>query len=168
MRMKKQVSIIALLAIATFLLSGIATSTTSAQVAEAPKKGGTFITCLPGDPMTMNPGITTSLYSHTSSDAAFNSLLETNMDLSLAPGLAEKWQASSDAMTFTFNLVKNATWHDGKKLTSADVKFTFEQILSPFHPQGMPNFGGIKSIETPDDFTVRFTMSKPSPGFFSW
>ncbi len=77
--------------------------------------------------------------------------------------VAERWEMSTDGLTYTFYLVKNATWHDEKKFTSADVKFTFEQVLLPFHPYGQVYFGVIQSIETPDDYTVRIKLTKPHP-----
>jgi peptide/nickel transport system substrate-binding protein len=137
----------------------------SAQV-QGPRKGGTFIVCAhAADPVTLNPGLTSSVTSHVACVPAFDSLLETNMDLSVRPGLAERWEMSTDGLTYTFYLVKNATWHDEKKFTSADVKFTFEQVLLPFHPYGQVYFGVIQSIETPDDYTVRIKLTKPRPSF---
>src|SRR5205823_13604439 len=57
-------------------------------------------------------------------DVAFN-------DLSLRPELAESWQVSPDAETFTFNLKKGVRFAElapvnGRELTSADVKFSYE------------------------------------------
>jgi len=157
--------VISLSLIAVSLASPETILIASAQAVGGPRKGGILISGLPADPATLNPGMTTSIYSHTCADGVFNSLLETQLDLSVRPGLAEKWEVSSDGLTYTFYLVKNATWHDGKRFTSADVKFTFEQILIPFHPQGKVSFGVIQSIETPDDFTVRFKLGKLWPAF---
>lgn len=136
----------------------------SAQQIQGPRKGGTLIEALTLNPSTFNPGITIGNTNHHMAAAVFNSLLETRtIDLKLEPGLAERWDASPDAKTFTFYLVKNATWHDGYKFTSADVKFTFEQILVKYHPDGKANFGAIQSIDTPDNYTVRFNLSQPGP-----
>jgi peptide/nickel transport system substrate-binding protein len=138
----------------------------SAQQIQGPRKGGTLVVVLPLIPSTLNPGITIGNTNHFIAAPVFNSLLETRtMDLKLSPGLAERWDASPDAKTFTFYLVKNATWHDGRKFTSADVKFTFEEIIVKYHPDGKPNFGAIQSIDTPDNYTVRFNLNRPGPSF---
>ncbi|MGB9777971.1 MAG: ABC transporter substrate-binding protein, partial [Candidatus Bathyarchaeales archaeon] len=90
------------------------------------------------------------------------------------PCLAESWQITSTAenMTIKFNLVKNATWHDGHPFTSADVKFTYENIsrmYNSFVDSMMKNY--VSSIETPDNYTVIFNFNTPwapalYPGYF--
>ena len=124
----------------------------SAQTVQGPRRGGTLIHQMPWEPISINPGLVTAMGPQACAAPAFNSLLETRtMELAATPGLAERWEISSDKKTYTFYLVKNASWHDGKKFTSADVKFTFEEILLKYHPQGKLNFGVIESIEAPDD-----------------
>ena len=83
---------------------------------------------------------------------------------SILPDLAESWEASNDGLSFTFNLVQNAAFHDGKPLTSEDVKATFERIKDP--PEGVVSprrdqFAPVGSIETPDDHTVVFNLDRP-------
>ncbi len=45
--------------------------------------------------------------------------------------LAERWQVSSDGLTYDFILRKGVRWHDGKPLRVADVIFTFDRVLDP-------------------------------------
>jgi ABC-type transport system substrate-binding protein len=47
------------------------------------------------------------------------------------PNLAESFEASPDARTWTFHLPENATWSDGTPLTSADVVFSYQRKLDP-------------------------------------
>ena len=52
-------------------------------------------------------------------------------DAILGPELAERWEVSPDAKTYTFHLRKGVKWHDlppvnGRELTSADVKTSFD------------------------------------------
>jgi peptide/nickel transport system substrate-binding protein len=84
------------------------------------------------------------------------------------PELAESWEISSDGLTYTFHLVRNATWHDGVKFTSADVKFSFEEIIYKYHPSGKVFLKQLDHIETPDDYTVVFKMKTPYPAFNSY
>jgi peptide/nickel transport system substrate-binding protein len=83
------------------------------------------------------------------------------------PDLAESWQVSPDATTYTFKLVENATWHqEFGKVTARDVKYSYERVLDP--KTGSPyraELGNIASIETPTDFTVIIHLKKPDSNF---
>ena len=74
--------------------------------------------------------------------------------------LAESWSISDDGLTYVFNLRKGVTWHDGKPFTSADVVFTFEEMLS-FHPASSGLLARMKSIRALDDYTVEITLTEP-------
>src|SRR5260370_1851341 len=45
--------------------------------------------------------------------------------------LAEGWSASADRLTYTFKLRQNVLFHDGSRLTSADVKASYDRIIHP-------------------------------------
>src|SRR4029077_6556917 len=49
--------------------------------------------------------------------------------------LAESWSVSADRRTYTFKLRPNILFHDGSRLTPADVKASYAQIIPP--PQGV-------------------------------
>ncbi len=62
--------------------------------------------------------------------AVFESLLISNADMTeLQPALAKKYTISQDEMTYTFELKRNVTWHDGEKLDVADVLFSIKTAL---------------------------------------
>ena len=78
--------------------------------------------------------------------------------------LAESWSASADHLTWTFKLRPNVLFHDGTKLTSADVKASYERIIHP--PPGVVSarkvdYAAISSIDTPDPLTVVFHLQWP-------
>jgi peptide/nickel transport system substrate-binding protein len=78
--------------------------------------------------------------------------------------LAESWSVSPDRLTYTFRLRPNVLFHDGSKLTSADVKASYERIAHP--PPGVVSarkvdFAAISSIDTPDPRTVVFRLQWP-------
>ena len=81
------------------------------------------------------------------------------------PDLAKSWTLDDD-LTVTFDLVENAKYHDGQAFTSADIKATFERIGDPPSDLVSPrekNYDAVVSIDTPDDHTVRFNLSRPAP-----
>ena len=78
--------------------------------------------------------------------------------------LAESWTVSPDRRTYTFKLRPNVLFHDGSKLTSADVKASYERIIHP--PQDVrsvrqADYAAITSIDTPDPLTVVFHLQWP-------
>ncbi len=69
-----------------------------------------------------------------------------------------------------FTLRRGVRFHDGRELDSGDVRFTYETIVDPrnLSPR-VPDFEPVKSVETPDRFTVQVTYKRLfQPGFESW
>ncbi len=82
------------------------------------------------------------------------------------PDLATSWVASPDGKTYTFNLRKNVKWHDGKPFTSADVRWTVEDILKAGNKSvAYKMISDIDSVETPDDYTITFKLKGPNSVF---
>jgi ABC-type dipeptide transport system, periplasmic component len=78
--------------------------------------------------------------------------------------LAESWNVSGDAKTWTFHLAKNATWNDGVPFTCADVKFTNDYMKKNNLTMGYV-LKDVQSIDCPDDHTAVFHL-KTSYSFF--
>jgi oligopeptide transport system substrate-binding protein len=47
------------------------------------------------------------------------------------PGIAERWTASPDGLTWTFTLRPNLHWSDGTALTASDFVFGFRRLMDP-------------------------------------
>jgi len=58
----------------------------------------------------------------------YDTLTEYDINLKAVPSLAESETASSDGRSFTYKLRSGAKWHDGKPVTSADVKYTYDTL----------------------------------------
>jgi peptide/nickel transport system substrate-binding protein len=83
-----------------------------------------------------------------------------------ARGVAEKWEYSADGLTWTFTLRKGVKFHDGKDMTSKDVKFTFDRLRdAKVGAATVALYTNIISIEAPDDYTVVFKLTNPNPDF---
>jgi peptide/nickel transport system substrate-binding protein len=77
--------------------------------------------------------------------------------------LAESWEISPDAQTFTFKLRKGVLWHDGKPFTSEDAKFSIELFKNPESTSPYaPKYTDITEITTPDPQTVVIKTGKPN------
>ncbi len=97
---------------------------TGVQVAAAPSRGGTLRLGLAG------ANTSDSWDSRTHSDsymimaghgAVFDTLTEVAANGELVGELAESWEASPDAVTWTFKLRQGVTFHDGKAFGADDV-----------------------------------------------
>jgi peptide/nickel transport system substrate-binding protein len=106
----------------------------------------------------------------------FNSLVRKNEKFEYIGELAREIKPSEEGKIITFVLQDNVKFHNGKDFTSADVKYTFDRLLSA-HRENKPdkpykaaafyetgenkvNTPHIVSIETPDPKTVVFTLSR--------
>lgn len=104
-----------------------------------------------------------------------------NEELILRPELAETWEVSADAKTYTFHLRKGVKWANlppvnGRDLTSADVKWAFEYwsrtgaLKDRKLPQGQFDymFEGLDSIDTPDTQTAVVRFKQPFVPFLNY
>ena len=66
-----------------------------------------------------------------------------------SPNLAQTWETPDSGKTWIFKLKEKLYWHDGKALTSYDVKYDFSDV----------------DIETPDDRTIIFKLQNPFSPF---
>lgn len=81
------------------------------------------------------------------------------------PWLVESYSVK-DGKVWTLKLKDGVKWHDGRPLTSADVKFSFEYykkypVVGRFASAVRP----IASIRTPDARTVIITLEQPGANF---
>jgi peptide/nickel transport system substrate-binding protein len=83
-----------------------------------------------------------------------------------ARGVAESWEFSEDGLTWTFEIRQGIKFHDGKEMTSEDVKFTFDRLRDPeVGAATVALYSNITGIEAPDAYTVVFTLTSPNPDF---
>lgn len=133
-----------------------------AGVAQSPVRGGVAVIVVQADPSHLNPAISTGSHVHAVADSIYNALIEFDRDLRPQPDLAQRWTVSERGTVYTFELVPNVKWHDGTPFTSADVKFTFDEVLLKHHARTKAGIGSvITSIETPGPHTVVFRLRKP-------
>ncbi|HET9976370.1 MAG TPA: ABC transporter substrate-binding protein [Burkholderiaceae bacterium] len=134
----------------------------AAAAAAAQQRGGTAVIVVQADPTHLNPGISTGSHVHAVADSLYNALIELDRDLKPQPDLATRWTVGDGGSSYTFELARGVKWHDGMPFTSADVKFTFDEILLKHHARTKAGIGAvIASIETPAADRVVFKLKKP-------
>jgi peptide/nickel transport system substrate-binding protein len=105
----------------------------------------------------------------------FNSLVKKNEKFEYVGELASDIKRSDDGLTFTFTLQDGVKFHDGRVLTSADVKYTLDLLFSSnfaksasfYEGEGTDKRSLIKSVDAPDARTVIVTLTKPWVGLLS-
>ena len=143
---------------------------------QTPKKGGVLQTLLIEDP----PG----LLAHESATVSnvwpmspcysnlvlFHPLKPLESADTVIPELAERWSWQDNYRNLVFFLRKNVKWHDGKPLTSRDVKYTFDVAREA--PEAPAKFrlsarkewwANVEAIEAPETHTVVFRLKRPQP-----
>jgi len=86
------------------------------------------------------------------------------------PDLAESWGTSADGTLYNFSLRPNATWHDGKPITSDDVIFTIELLkgTGSLFPQDIKNLWSQVEVRRLDDYTLQFRLPEPFAPFLDY
>ena len=105
----------------------------------------------------------------------FNTLVKKNEKFDYTGELASDIKRSDDGLTYTFTLQDGVKFHDGRALSSADVKYTLDLLFSSnfakaasfYEGEGQNKHSYIKSVETPDARTIVVTLIKPWIGLLS-
>lgn len=82
------------------------------------------------DPIDLDPAVQTSS-ADDYTGALFAGLVRLTPDLQIVPDLAESWTISPDGTIYTFNLRPGIRFQDGKPITAADFKFSWERAANP-------------------------------------
>lgn len=112
-------------------------------------------------PATLHPLNATDYYGNRILELIYESLATVDLDsYAFIPLLAERWEISPDQLVFTFHLNPAARWQDGKPVTAADVKFSFDVLFA----QGLKTrakwqsyYSNFSGAEVLGPRTVRFT-----------
>jgi len=113
---------------------------------------------------TLDPASSLSAYEYLG--AIYNRVVRLDREGTTVPDLATDWSANADATVWDFRLRSGVRFHDGRDLTSRDVRYTFEHILDP--DTASPQAGALDQvahIEAVDTTTVRFRLSSPNAEF---
>jgi peptide/nickel transport system substrate-binding protein len=115
-------------------------------------------------PVNLDPRFATDAASERINHLLYQRLVEFDAASREVPGLAS-WQMQ-DPQHYRFHLQQPAaSFHDGKPLTAADVKATYESLLQLKNSPHTAEFKHIQRISTPDAQTIDFELSRPDPHF---
>ncbi len=124
-----------------------------------PAHSGSFSEGIVGTPRFSNPLLAISDADRDVTSLVYSGLLRADADGNFIPDLAESYTVSDDGKTYTFKIRRNAVFHDGKPLTSADVVYTVEAAQNPsVKSPKRADWEGVE-VSAPDAQTVVFMLS---------
>lgn len=98
----------------------------------------------------------------------YEGLVGYDSDLKKIPKLASDWQVSEDGRLWTFNIRKDAKWHDGTSITAEDVIFTYnilkEGVLNSVYQYNIFDNDNILEIglKNNDKYSLFVRLAEPS------
>lgn len=137
-----------------------------------PKRGGTLVFAVDSEPSNYDCHANVSFAFLHPVAPHYSTLLK--FDTANYPqingDLADSWNVSPDKLIYSFRLRPNVLFHDGSKLTSADVKASYQRIAHP--PAGVVSarqvdYASIGTIDTPDPLSVVFHLQWPDAGMLA-
>ncbi|REJ35253.1 MAG: ABC transporter substrate-binding protein, partial [Bacillota bacterium] len=134
------------------------------------------------DPPTLDPAYSVAAVDGMLIALLYDGLIGFDTDGRPIPNLAARWEISDDNRTYTFYLVDNAYFHNGKHFTAEDVKYSFERVLHPDTAsprtwvldriEGAKEFmageaSEVSGIRVIDPYTIQITLAEPFAPFLS-
>jgi oligopeptide transport system substrate-binding protein len=134
-------------------------------------------------PPTLDPAVVQDSTSAEYIVHLFSGLVTLNDDLEPAPDLAERWEIGDDGRTYTFYLVTDAAFSDGRPITAEDVVYSLERALRP--ETGSPVAGDylgdivgaadlaagrtdrLEGVRIIDEYTLEIRIDEPKAYFLS-
>lgn len=148
-----------------------------------PTEGGGTLRLSGNLPPTLDPAVVQDSTSAEYIMHLFSGLVALSGDLDLAPDLAERWEISSDGLVYTFYLMTDATFADGRPITAHDFIYSLERALRPEtgSPVAVDYLGdivgaadfaagradGVSGLVAIDEHTLQIEIDAPKAYFLS-
>ncbi|MBI5140496.1 MAG: hypothetical protein HZA94_03575 [Candidatus Vogelbacteria bacterium] len=130
-----------------------------------PSLGGNLTEGVIGIPKFINPLLAVTDADRDLTALIYSGLLRVGPDGEYIPDIADSYEISADGLSYTFRIRKNATWHDGKPVTSDDVEFTIDRARDPNLKS--PKRAGLEGVivEKIDNKTVKLSLKQRYSSF---
>ncbi len=146
------------MAVFFLLLGGLALPLLSCSQRPDPNM---LVMIIESSPTNLDPRVGLDGQSERIDELLFDALLTRDEHFNVQPGLAEHWEIP-DPLTYVFHLHRGVVFHDGRPLTSRDVKWTFDSLLQgKIRSTKTSTYRYVDRIETPNDLTVVFRLKEP-------
>lgn len=121
----------------------------------------TAVMIIESSPTNLDPRVGTDAQSERIDKLMFDALVRRDEHLNLQPWVAERWEIP-DPLTYVFHLRRDVGFSDGRALTSADVKWTLDSIMSgKIRTAKTSTYQFVDHVEAPDPFTLIVKLKEP-------
>lgn len=121
----------------------------------------TLVMIIESSPTNLDPRVGLDAFSERIDELLFDSLVRRDQHFNLIPWLADSWEIP-DPLTYVFRLHHGVHFHDGQPLTSRDVKWTFDSLLTgKVRSSKTSTYKWVDHIDAADDYTVVFHLKEP-------
>lgn len=155
----------------------------SGDTLPVPRDGGSFHLMVEA-PGTFDPSLVDDVYEACIANQIYDGLLEFDVHLNPVPAIAREWSVSRDGLEYTFLLRDDVRFHNGRKVTAADVVYSFTRIFGPDRTDfgigggylrkidGVEEYiarraAGIRGLQAVDDMTLVIRLAGPYASFLS-
>ncbi|MEV4093216.1 ABC transporter substrate-binding protein [Streptosporangium saharense] len=170
--MKVQKGILALVGVLTLAACGAETgaANTASGGEGGGAKGGSLVWAVETQPVTFNPQQWGQNKARLLVHNQFDALIARGKDGEFLPWLATSWEVSKDGLTYTFQLRKDVTFHDGEKFDAASVKANLDQLVAPGYNAAVAGIQlrNFSSAEVTDPYTLKVTLKAPDALFLDF
>jgi peptide/nickel transport system substrate-binding protein len=121
------------------------------------------------EPIGFDPHTISAVASRRVIHQLYNTLVNVDENLNVVPELASSWEHPDD-VTYVFRLRDDVKFHNGRPMVAADVKYSFERILSPDVGAlgNSPSYAGnIETVDVVDDRTVKVKLKQITAPFLA-
>lgn len=98
---------------------------------EIPRIGGNYRKPLEFLPRTLDPALSSDIYSVTVIQQLFDGLVQFDKNLNIIPAIAKSWKISPDGLIYTFYLREGVKFHNGREVTAEDFIYSMTRIVDP-------------------------------------
>lgn len=132
------------------------------------KVGGKVVLTTFADAVRLTPLTTNDQASNDVQGMIFEAMVATDFNGQPIPGLAERWTFDAKSLTYTFFIRKGVKFHDGKPMTTKDIKFSYDMYMDPKSVNSYKaEFESIKKITVVDDYTIKFELNRNDAFFLT-
>ncbi len=159
-----------LVLLSVFVVVGCGTDNTStsnendpgtSNAGEGPVEGGTLKVVIDAEPPTLDMHVSTTTLVYNVGWHMFEQLYTLDEEFAVIPMLAEDMpEISVDKLTYKIKLREGVTFHNGKKMTSADVIASIKR-WGEVSGNGRSLFAKLDSIEADGDYGVILNLNEP-------
>jgi peptide/nickel transport system substrate-binding protein len=121
------------------------------------------------DPQTWDPNRRTNPGLQSLYKMIFDQPLTQGPDQKIQAAVVKAWNLSKDGKSVTLELRDDVYWHDGKKMTSADIRYTFLERGKAGHKIDLVRvWRNVVDVETPSPTKAVIKLKAPMPTAIPW